>query len=53
LLPDPVLLGGGHEKERRDGTGNLSGIVGLVEAMERFVKPPVFNGPSWLRWWKK
>ena len=40
LLPDPVLLGGGHENERRAGTENLAGIVGLVEAMERFVNPP-------------
>jgi cysteine desulfurase len=43
LHPDPVLLGGGHENERRAGTENLAGIVGLVEAMERFVKSPVFE----------
>ncbi|MGA2180045.1 MAG: cysteine desulfurase family protein [Verrucomicrobiota bacterium] len=43
LLPDPVLLGGGHENERRAGTENLAGIAGLVEAMERFVKSPVFD----------
>jgi cysteine desulfurase len=43
LLPDPVLLGGGHENERRAGTENLAGIVGLVEALERFVKTPVFE----------
>ena len=43
LHPDPVLLGGGHENERRAGTENLAGIVGLVEAMERFVKSPVFD----------
>jgi cysteine desulfurase len=43
LLPDPLLLGGGHENERRAGTENLAGIAGLVEAMERFVKPPVFE----------
>ena len=43
LLPDPVLLGGGHENERRAGTENLAGIAGLVEAMERFVKAPVFD----------
>jgi cysteine desulfurase len=46
LHPDPVLLGGGHENERRAGTENLAGIVGLVEAMERFVKPPVFERPK-------
>ena len=40
---DPVLLGGGHENERRAGTENLAGIVGLAEAMERFVKSPVFE----------
>ena len=43
LHPDPVAFGGGHENERRAGTENLAGIVGLVEAMERFVKPPVFD----------
>ena len=43
LHPDPILFGGGHENERRAGTENLSGIFGLVEAMERFVPNPVFN----------
>ncbi|MGO9587039.1 MAG: cysteine desulfurase family protein [Limisphaerales bacterium] len=43
LHPDPLLMGGGHENERRAGTENLSGIAGLVEAMERFVKFPVFD----------
>ena len=42
LLPDPILVGGGHENERRAGTENLAGIIGLTEAMERFVKTPVF-----------
>ncbi len=42
LHPDPVAFGGGHENERRAGTENLAGIVGLVEAMEKFVKTPVF-----------
>jgi cysteine desulfurase len=42
LLPDPILFGGGHENERRAGTENLAGIVGLAEAMERFVRTPVF-----------
>jgi cysteine desulfurase len=42
LLPDPILFGGGHENERRAGTENLPAIIGLVEALERFVKPPVF-----------
>jgi cysteine desulfurase len=42
LLPDPMLFGGGHENERRAGTENLAAIVGFVEALERFVKEPVF-----------
>jgi len=43
LLPDPILFGGGHENERRAGTENLTNIAGLVEAMEIFVKTPVFD----------
>jgi cysteine desulfurase len=43
LLPDPIAFGGGHENERRAGTENLAGVIGLVEALERFVKPPVFD----------
>jgi cysteine desulfurase len=43
LRPDPVVFGGGHENERRAGTENLGGIIGLVEAMERFLFPPVFK----------
>jgi cysteine desulfurase len=42
LLPDPILFGGGHENERRAGTENVAAIVGLTEAMERFVRQPVF-----------
>jgi cysteine desulfurase len=42
LHPDPILFGGGHENERRAGTENLAAIMGLVEAVERFVKTPVF-----------
>jgi cysteine desulfurase len=44
LHPDPILFGGGHENERRAGTENLAGIIGLVAALEKFVKPPVFSG---------
>jgi cysteine desulfurase len=44
LHPDPLLFGGGHENERRAGTENLAGIIGLVEALEKFVRPPVFPG---------
>ena len=43
LHPDPILMGGGHENERRAGTENLAAIMGLVEAMERFVRKPVFE----------
>ncbi len=43
LLPDPILFGGGHENERRAGTENLPAIAGLVEALDRFVKTPVFD----------
>ncbi len=43
LRPDPILFGGGHETERRAGTENLAGIIGLVEALERFVRQPVFS----------
>jgi len=43
LHPDPILFGGGHENERRAGTENLAGIIGLVAALEKFVKPPVFE----------
>jgi cysteine desulfurase len=43
LHPDPILFGGGHENERRAGTENIAGIVGLVAALEKFVKPPVFG----------
>ena len=43
LHPDPILFGGGHENERRAGTENLAGIIGLVEVLERFVKSPVFE----------
>jgi cysteine desulfurase len=42
LQPTPILLGGSHENERRAGTENLAGIMGLVEALERFVRTPVF-----------
>ena len=46
LLPDPILFGGGHENERRAGTENLAGIIGLAEAIERFVPIPVFPEKS-------
>jgi cysteine desulfurase len=43
LLPDPIHFGGSHENERRAGTENLAGVVGFVEALERFVAKPVFD----------
>jgi cysteine desulfurase len=43
LHPNPILFGGGHENERRAGTENLAGIIGLVAALEKFAKPPVFE----------
>jgi cysteine desulfurase len=43
LLPDPILFGGGHENGRRAGTENLAGIIGFTEALERFVRKPVFS----------
>jgi cysteine desulfurase len=42
FFPDPIIFGGGHENERRAGTENMAGIIGLAEAMERFIKQPVF-----------
>jgi cysteine desulfurase len=46
LHPDPVLFGGGHENERRAGTENLAGIIGLVSALEKSVVPPIFSSSS-------
>lgn len=43
LHPDPIFFGGGHENERRAGTENLPAIIGLVTALESFVKTPVFD----------
>jgi cysteine desulfurase len=42
--PDAILFGGGHENERRAGTENLAAFAGLVAALEKFIKKPVFNG---------
>lgn len=43
LHPDPILFGGGHENERRAGTENLASVAGLVNALELFVRPAVFD----------
>lgn len=40
---DAILFGGGQENERRAGTENLANVVGLAEAVERFVPKPVFE----------
>ena len=42
FFPDPIIFGGGHENERRAVTENMAGIIGLAEAMERFIREPVF-----------
>jgi len=39
----PLLHGGAHELDRRAGTENLPAIIGLSEALERFVPEPVFS----------
>ncbi len=39
---DPLLRGGSHESERRAGTENLAGIVGLAAAATSFIVTPVF-----------
>jgi cysteine desulfurase len=46
LLPDPILFGGGHENERRAGTENLAAVIGLTEALEKFVRTPVFSAEA-------
>jgi len=41
-MPDPIVHGAAHENERRAGTENLAGIIGLAEAIVRFFPNPVF-----------
>lgn len=43
LHPVPILFGGGHENERRAGTENLAGIIGFTDALEKFIRVPVFD----------
>lgn len=50
LLIHPILFGGGHENERRAGTENLPAIVGMTEAIELFIREPVF-APAQLSQW--
>ena len=33
-MPDPLLVGGGQERERRAGTQNVAGIVGFAAAVQ-------------------
>jgi cysteine desulfurase len=42
LRPEPIILGGSHENERRAGTENVPAIIGLAHVIENFLKPPVF-----------
>ena len=46
LHPDPTQFGGGHENERRAGTENVAGIIGLTESLRFFVEKPVFYTPT-------
>lgn len=50
LQPGPLVMGGAQENERRGGTENLAGIVGLVEAFVRFVPAPVFIDATLREW---
>ncbi|MBE0545199.1 MAG: cysteine desulfurase [Verrucomicrobia bacterium] len=49
LQPDPTQFGGAHENERRAGTENLAAIIGLTEAVEQFVRDPVFDSQNMWR----
>jgi cysteine desulfurase len=42
LHPEPIILGGSHENERRAGTENVPSIMGLAYTVENFLTPPVF-----------
>jgi cysteine desulfurase len=44
LHPEPIILGGSHENERRAGTENVPAIIGMAHAVENFLNPPVFPG---------
>jgi len=37
-----LILGGAQENERRAGTENLAAIIGLTEAIELFIREPIF-----------
>jgi cysteine desulfurase len=42
LRPEPLVLGGAQENERRGGTENLCGIISTALVVESFLNPPVF-----------
>jgi cysteine desulfurase len=42
LHPDPTQFGGGHENQRRAGTENLPGIIGLTESLNKYGPFPAF-----------
>jgi cysteine desulfurase len=46
LHPEPLLYGGPHERQRRAGTENLPGIVGLGRAAELALDWIASNGPT-------
>ncbi|HYE33785.1 MAG TPA: cysteine desulfurase family protein [Methylomirabilota bacterium] len=50
LLPEPIIVGGGHENERRAGTENLGAILGLTASIERFTREPVFPKDQLQAW---
>ncbi len=43
LLPHPIVHGASHENDRRAGTENLPAILGLSEAIVRFLPLPPFS----------
>lgn len=47
---EPIQVGGGHELDRRAGTENLPAILGFVDAVERFVRNPVFRREQLVPW---
>ena len=46
LLPHPIVHGASHENDRRAGTENLPAILGLAEAIVRFLPLPPFSHNS-------
>jgi len=46
LRPEPIILGGSHENERRGGTENVPSIIATALVVESFLNPPVFPAPN-------